>query len=48
MFGAFHAKLAGGAMTALGAWLIAVGVIGILCVASAVYFLLERLGGRDG
>ena len=23
------------------------GIVGILCVASAVYFLLERLGGRE-
>jgi hypothetical protein len=26
---------------------IGIGVVGIICVAAAVYFLLERLGGRE-
>lgn len=44
---AFHAKPAGGGPAPMNLGVIVVGVIGILCVASAVYFLLERLAGRD-
>ncbi len=44
---AFHARPTGGAVTALNIGVVVVGLIGILCVASAVYFLLERLAGRE-
>ena len=44
---AFHAKPAGGGSAPPNLGVIVIGVIGILCVASAVYFLLERLAGRD-
>lgn len=44
---AFHDKPAGGGPAPMNLGVIVVGVIGILCVASAVYFLLERLSGRD-
>jgi hypothetical protein len=27
---------------------LAVGLLGIACMAVAIYFLLDRLGGRDG
>ncbi len=41
---ALHAKPTG---EALNIAVVALGSIGILCVASAVYFLLEKLAGRD-
>lgn len=44
---AFRTKPAGGGPAPMNLGVIVVGVIGILCVASAVYFLLERLAGRD-
>jgi len=47
VFWAFHAKPVNGALTPLSVALMVVGLVGILCVASAVYFLLENLAGRD-
>jgi len=44
---AFHARPAGGSTMPLNFGVAIVGLIGILCVASAVYFLLERLAGRE-
>jgi hypothetical protein len=43
LFFGFNAHRSGG-QWAIG---LSVGVVGIICVATAVYFLLERLGGRE-
>ena len=43
---AFHARPAGSAMP-LNIGVAIVGLIGILCVASAVYLLLEKLAGGE-
>jgi len=44
---ALHAKPTGEVLAPLNIAVVALGSIGILCVASAVYFLLEKLAGRD-
>jgi lysozyme len=46
VFWIFNAKLAGGLLGPMGLGVV-VAVVGVLCVASAIYFLLERLGGRE-
>jgi lysozyme len=47
VFAAFRAKPMGDHITPLAIGLMVVGLIGVLCVASAVYFLLEKLSGRE-
>jgi hypothetical protein len=47
VFAAFQAKPADGTLSPLGLGLMVVGLIGVMSVASAVYFLLEKLGGRE-
>jgi lysozyme len=44
---AFRAKPNGAAAVASNAGVVVIGLVGIACVASAVYFLLERLSGRE-
>ena len=44
---AFHARPSGAAAAPLNIGVVVVGFIGILCVASAVYFTLEKRAGRD-
>ena len=44
---AFHARPTGSAAAPLNIGVVVVGFIGILCVASAVYFALEKRAGRD-
>jgi lysozyme len=43
LFFGFNAHKSGGQWT-IG---LGIGIVGIICVATAVYFLLERLGGRE-
>ena len=46
VFWIFNAKPAGGLLGPMGLGVV-VAVVGVLCVASAIYFLLERLGGSE-
>jgi uncharacterized membrane protein len=42
----FNARPVGGLFGPMGLGVV-VAIVGVLCVVSAIYFLLERLGGRE-